>query len=95
MYSRMAAGIAHAAKLDDLIATNLEQFEEIAVEMAANSSKLKNLRDSLTRHRDKLPLFDTPKFVKYFEQALVAMHLAAKSHSPPYPISIQREESFP
>lgn len=83
MYSRMAAGIAHAAKLDDLIATNLEQFEEIAVDMATNPTKLKDLRESLILNRDKLPLFDTPKFVEYFEQALFAMHAAANSNREP------------
>ena len=88
MYSRMAAGIAHAAKLDDLIATNLEQFEEIAVDMATNPTKLKDLRESLILNRDKLPLFDTPKFVEYFEQALFAMHAAANSNREPYSISI-------
>lgn len=93
MYSRMAAGIAHAAQLDDLIANSIEQFEEIAVEMATHPTKLGKLRKSLVNNRDKLPLFDTPKFVKYFEQALMAMHLNVNSSSNPYPISIQHQES--
>ena len=91
MYSRMAAGIAHAAQLDDLIATSIEQFEELAVEMATHPTKLRKLRESLVNNRDKLPLFDTPKFVKYFEQALIAMHLAVNSKSGSCPISIQNE----
>lgn len=89
MYSRMAAGIARAAQLDDLIATSIGQFEEIAVEMATHPLKLKRLRESLVSNRDKLPLFDTPKFVKYFEQALHAMHAASNSNSGSHPISIQ------
>ena len=93
MYSRMAAGIAHAAQLDDLIANSIEQFEEIAVEMATHPTKLRKLRESLVNNRDKLPLFDTPRFVKYFEQALMAMHINANSSSNPYPIFIHHQES--
>jgi protein O-GlcNAc transferase len=91
MYSRMAAGIAHAAQQDDLIATSIEQFEEIAVEMATHPSRLRKLRESLVNNRDKLPLFDTPDFVKHFEQALTAMHVAVNSKSGPCPVSIQHE----
>ena len=93
MYSRMAAGIAHAAGLEDLIATSLEHFEEIAVDMATHPSKLGKLRKFLVANRDKLPLFDTPKFVKYFEQALTAMNVAANSNNDTSPISIKHEES--
>ena len=93
MYARMAAGIAHAAELEDLIASNLEQFEEIAVNMATHPTKLKNLRESLRLNRDRLPLFDTAKFVKYFEQALVAMKHTADSGGALCSISIQPEES--
>jgi protein O-GlcNAc transferase len=93
MYSRMAAGIAHAARLDDLIATSIEEFEKIAVEMATHPYKLKKLRDMLINDRASLPLFDTPKFVEYFEDALHTMHINAASNKSPRSISIRRLES--
>lgn len=93
MYSRMAAGIAHAAQLDDLIADSIEQFEEIAVEMATQPARLGRLRESLVKNRDKLPLFDTPKFVKYFEEALSSMHVIANLGNRPSPIFIYDQES--
>jgi hypothetical protein len=40
-----------------------------------------------------LPLFDTPKFVEYFEDALQTMHINAASNKSPRSISIRRLES--
>lgn len=88
MYSRMAGGILHAAELDNLITYSLDDYEDVAVDMATRTEKLARLREHLLAKRDLLPLFDTQKFVSYFEQALLKMHGLAQLQAQPEALSI-------
>ena len=70
MCSRMGASVLNAGGCQDLVTHTLEQYEELAVELAKDSKKLWKIREQLEEARDISPLFNTKKWVRDFEQCL-------------------------
>jgi predicted O-linked N-acetylglucosamine transferase (SPINDLY family) len=71
--SRVAASMLRAARLPELIATSLPDYETLALGLAQNADLLANCRECLTRDRLKLPLFDTARFCRNLESAYLQM----------------------
>jgi protein O-GlcNAc transferase len=70
---RVAASLLNAVGLPELVAESAEQFERIAIELAATPSKLVAIKDKLERNRLATPLFDTAKYIGNLETAYAAM----------------------
>ena len=70
---RVAASMLTALGLPELIAQTLEEYEARALELARNPARLKALRERLTAARTSAPLFDTPRFTRNLETALIAL----------------------
>jgi protein O-GlcNAc transferase len=73
MASRVCASMLHAAGLDDLVCTDLPDYEDKAVELGSNLEALWALRKKLETSRDSSPLFDTRRTVRALEKAMSAM----------------------
>jgi predicted O-linked N-acetylglucosamine transferase (SPINDLY family) len=73
--SRMAGSLLTALELPELITTTLEEYEERAVQLATQTDLLPGLRQRLTEGRTTSPLFDTPRFVRDFENAISSVAL--------------------
>ena len=71
--SRMASSIITNLGLEELVASNLEEYEEIAVTYANNPEKLLNLKNKIKENSKSHPLFDMKKFVKNLEEAYLLM----------------------
>jgi predicted O-linked N-acetylglucosamine transferase (SPINDLY family) len=71
--SRVAGSLLQALGLPELMVTSLDGYEELAIELATNSEKLKSIKDKLHRNRFHQPLFDTPLFAKHLEAAYTDM----------------------
>ena len=71
--SRLAAGLLHAVGLEDCIVNDLETYEALACELAANPHKLQALKARLARNRDTHPLFDTEQLVQHLDAAYLEM----------------------
>lgn len=71
---RVAASILHAAQMDDLAASDLEAYENLAVELAQKPQRLSALKHRLAQNRSTCALFDTPRYVRGLEAAYVRMH---------------------
>jgi protein O-GlcNAc transferase len=69
--SRVCASLLVSAGLPELIASDLKDYENIAISLANNPSKLLSLKESLIRKKNKLPLFDTASNVQHLEKAYV------------------------
>jgi len=67
--SRMSASALNAIGLPELVVGDLNSYEDLAVELARNQDKLKNLRLRLRQQRTTTPLFDTPTFARHLETA--------------------------
>ncbi len=65
--SRMAGALLTAAKLEELICYNLNDYEEKAVWLAQNPQECERLRKQLHQVHENGVLFDTPRFVRNLE----------------------------
>jgi predicted O-linked N-acetylglucosamine transferase (SPINDLY family) len=72
--SRVAASLLNAIGLPELITTNQEEYEALAIELALNPKKLADIKLKLANNRLTTPLFDTPLFAKNLEAAYIEMN---------------------
>jgi protein O-GlcNAc transferase len=72
--SRVAASLLNAIGLPELITNTQEQYEALAIELAANPQKLADIKLKLASNRLTTPLFDTPLFTKNLEAAYIQMY---------------------
>lgn len=72
--SRVAASLLSTAGLSELAADSLEAYEELAVTLAGDPSRLENIRRTLRAKRHTGELFDTKKLTRDTESLLALMH---------------------
>jgi predicted O-linked N-acetylglucosamine transferase (SPINDLY family) len=72
--SRVAASLLNAIGLAELITQTQEEYEALAIELAMNPIKLKDIKLRLANNRLNTPLFDTPLFAKNIESAYIKMY---------------------
>jgi protein O-GlcNAc transferase len=87
---RVAASLLHAAGLPELVTENLEDYEALALRLAADPSLLRALRDRLQQNRLTYPLFDTDRFRRHIEAAYVTMWEIWQRGERPRSFSIER-----
>jgi len=85
---RVAASLLTAVQLPELIATNVESYEDTAVQMAENPQFLAGIREKLMRNRLESPLFDKPRFVGYLEAGYSRMLERVYAGLPPEHIHV-------
>jgi predicted O-linked N-acetylglucosamine transferase (SPINDLY family) len=86
--TRAAASLVTAAGLPEMVARDLRQYEERAVELAQHPERLQALRKRMADDRDSCPLFDTPRFVRNLEQAFLQMWQTFASGDSPRSIEV-------
>jgi predicted O-linked N-acetylglucosamine transferase (SPINDLY family) len=67
--ARMGASLLRAAGLPELVCATPEEYEDKAVHLVTHPDELAGLRARLTASRDRLPLFDLPRFARHLEDA--------------------------
>ena len=65
--SRMAASLLNAAGMQELITKTAEEYEDLALELAVNSSKLSKLRERLQKRTETTPIFNTKLYTRNLE----------------------------
>lgn len=75
--SRMAGSLLTALELPELITDNLTDYERRAIELARDPLQLRALRQRLAEERETSLLFDMPRFVRSFEEGLLAARNAS------------------
>jgi predicted O-linked N-acetylglucosamine transferase (SPINDLY family) len=88
--SRVAASALTAAGLPELITGSLAEYEQRALELAANPAVLRALRARLAANRGRLPLFDTAGFARNLGTALCTMHERALRGETPEGFAVDR-----
>lgn len=71
---RVAASLLSAIKLPELITTNLEDYEIMAIELANNQEKLLKIKRKLLNNLETTPLFDSPLLTKNLEDAYLNIY---------------------
>ncbi len=87
--SRVSASILAAAELPELIGERLEDFEKLATGLAADRSALAAIRARLGIANARLPLFDTPRWVRDWENLLGQMWRRHRAGEKPAPLRIE------
>jgi predicted O-linked N-acetylglucosamine transferase (SPINDLY family) len=81
--SRVAASLLKAIGLPELVATSQEQYEALAIELAANAERLSQIRQKLERNRLIAPLFDTQLYTRHIEAGYTQMYERYHADLPP------------
>jgi protein O-GlcNAc transferase len=86
--SRVSASLLTNLGLPELIATSLERYEALVLELVRDPARLRSVRRVLAERRMRWPLFDTGRFVRNLEAALVGIWNIYESNRPPSPIVV-------
>ena len=92
---RMGASLLRAIDLPELITTNQQDYEALAIELALNPERLRQLREGLERNRLTTPLFDTARFTRNLEAAYSAMLQRYHAGLPPGHIHVPPSANEP
>jgi len=71
--SRMAGSLLHAVGLTELVTHTLADYEALAIALGNDRPRMAALRARLAAGRDTSPLFDTPRFVRDYEDLLATV----------------------
>lgn len=88
--ARVAGSLLRTAGLPQLITTSLEEYEELALNLARAPERLASIRAGLTRDRESLPLFDTPAYCRQLEAAYRQMWLFQRAGKAPETFLVPR-----
>ncbi len=72
--ARVAASVLTAIGLPELITETEAEYEAMAIDLATNPDKLKNLKSRLKQNRPTTPLFDSEQYTRHLEAAYSAMY---------------------
>jgi len=87
--SRMASSILQAVGMPEMVTHSLQEYENVAIELAQNPKKLKILKTKLADNIGKYPLFDTVNFTRKLEQAYKMMWQNYVNGNPPALIEVK------
>jgi predicted O-linked N-acetylglucosamine transferase (SPINDLY family) len=80
---RVGASLLKAAGLPELVADSLAAYEGLALKLACDRAALDDARKKLALNRDTCALFDTARFTRHFEAALMTMRENQRAGQPP------------
>jgi protein O-GlcNAc transferase len=80
---RVAASLLNGVRLPELIAGTPEQYEELAVGLATDPRRLKDIGRTLAHNVRIAPLFDIRLLARHLEAAYTAMHERYMDDAPP------------
>jgi len=87
--SRLAGSLLKSVGLDDLITKSVQEYEDLAVDLALNPEKLRNYRKLLEKNRHTHRLFNTKLYTENFEKALIQMYERNQAGLPPDHIVVE------
>jgi predicted O-linked N-acetylglucosamine transferase (SPINDLY family) len=70
---RVATSLLHAVGIPELITSNREDYQTLALKLARDPALLAEIKAKLVRNRDTCPLFNTKRFARHIEVAYTTM----------------------
>ena len=81
--SRAACSLLHAVGLDEMVAGDTAEYRAIAIKLGQDIDERQRIKNHLVSNREKLALFDTPRFVRNLEHGYhLAWDRAAQGQGP-------------
>lgn len=78
----------NAVGLSELVTSDLEQYEALALRLATDRPLLRGFRDRLDQNRLSFPLFDSDRFCRHIESAYTIMWDLWQRGEPPRAFSV-------
>jgi predicted O-linked N-acetylglucosamine transferase (SPINDLY family) len=72
-HARVAGSLVHTAGLPELVTHSLEDYEALALALAAQPERVGRLKAKLRENRAGSPLFDTRRYCRNLESLYIAM----------------------
>jgi predicted O-linked N-acetylglucosamine transferase (SPINDLY family) len=88
--TRVASSLLTAIGLPELITTNLDDYQKLAITLARSKDKLQAIKEKLAKNRLTYPLFDTPAFTRDLETAYQKMWNIYQEGKSPEMIKLDR-----
>ena len=89
--SRVSASLLTALGFTELIAGNIAGYRDLALSLARDRRARAALRHRICQHRGCMPLFDTPRFVRFLEAAFAQVWRIHRKQAPARPVYIKGE----
>ena len=87
---RVAASLLKAVGLSELIVSSEEEYVNLAVELAANPSKLAKIKERINRNRLTRPLFNPELLTRHLESAFELMYHRYRADLAPEHIAVEK-----
>lgn len=91
--SRVASSLLNAIGMPELAVTSAADYEALAVALACDPERLRQLRERLDGNRLRTPLFDAPRYTRSLERAYEHMYDRHQSGLPPADFSVPGSET--
>jgi protein O-GlcNAc transferase len=88
--ARVAASALTSCGLSDLVATNLDDYEALALKLATDPALLASIRNRLADARATAPVFDPDRLCRQMEAAYLRMWDTYRAGDPPQGFSVDR-----
>jgi predicted O-linked N-acetylglucosamine transferase (SPINDLY family) len=85
----VAASLLNAVGLPELVTSTQAEYEERAVQLATDPSRLQGIRKKLADNRLSTALFDTQLFARHIESAYLQMYERYQADLPPGDIYVR------
>ncbi len=85
----MGASLLRAIHLPELVTETPDEYERLAIELATDPDRLREIRRKLAAHRLAAPLFDMQRFTRHLEAAYAGMLERHRAGLPPEHIEAQ------
>jgi predicted O-linked N-acetylglucosamine transferase (SPINDLY family) len=85
---RVAASLLSAAGLPELIIRDLDHYAALALELARNPARLRDIRARLAHNRGTCPLFATDRFRRHLESAYILLRERCRRQETPAAFSV-------
>jgi protein O-GlcNAc transferase len=86
--ARVAASLLNAVGLPELIVPTLADYEALAIALALDPARLRDLKQKLIAGRAAAPLFDTHAFTRNIEAAYRRMFESHHAGQPPHAFNV-------
>ena len=80
---RVAGSLLMSVGLPELITDSFREYEDLAIELATNPLKLKQIKEKLALNRGSAPLFNAEIFARGLEDAFIKVHQRYRKGLPP------------
>jgi predicted O-linked N-acetylglucosamine transferase (SPINDLY family) len=87
--ARVASSLLHAVGLPELVTHSLEEYENLALQLAADPAKLAAIKSKLANNLAVAPLFDTARYTRHLEAAYRRMWEISQKGKAPQSFAIE------